>query len=205
MADDPRYLVWMDLETTGTDERRDPILEVGMIVTTTDLADEVATWSDPVFPADYAPTDRPWWQDDNWLTALMPPEVVSMHRSSGLLADIMRCDKHYHRLSADLFTIEQHLTYVLDGLGKPGEFMLAGSGVSHFDRRFIKAQMPEFEKWLQYPNADVGVFRRMLRMLGREDLVRPAPQAEDKTHRALADARFHLEEARYYKRALAGV
>ena len=76
-------------------------------------------------------------------------------------------------------------------------FMLAGSGVGHFDRRFLAAHTPTIERAFWYPVLDVGVMRRMLQYAGREDLVPPLPES-GKAHRALADARFALECCREY-------
>jgi oligoribonuclease (3'-5' exoribonuclease) len=76
------------------------------------------------------------------------------------------------------------------------KFMLAGSGVEHFDRRFLKAHMPKLAAMLTWTPLDVGDVRRLASMAGYKPSG-AAPQA-DKNHRAEDDIRMHLEEARAY-------
>jgi oligoribonuclease len=122
----------------------------------------------------------------------MNPFVREMHMSNGLLDDI-------EKYGEPITDVEEYLTLALSHEGEPGDFILAGSGVSHFDRRFIEAQMPQLAKWLRYYNIDVGVLRRTLELCGRDDLLLPK---QDKTHRALDDALLHLEELRFVRAAL---
>jgi oligoribonuclease (3'-5' exoribonuclease) len=59
--------------------------------------------------------------------------------------------------------------------------------------------MPRLTKWFRYYSIDVGVLRRSLELIGRTDALL---SKQDKAHRALADARYHLEEMRHIKSVL---
>lgn len=179
--------LWIDLETTGVREGFDPILEVGAILTPTEPPFEViATFEAVVLPTE----DR--WKDR------MSAYVAQMHTDNGLLADIEA------KATLSIVEVDQALVEVLKATGaKKHDFMLAGSGVGHFDSRFIARQMPETAKWLKYPVLDVGVLRRAFVFSGRDDLTAAGTTYEgdayaDKPHRGLADAMDHLAEFRRY-------
>lgn len=190
VADDDRLvdvsrdykLAWVDLESTGSNERVDYILEVALVVT--DLQCEVLGSINVV--VNPAPGGiGPDWQ------SLMSDVVREMHTRSGLLADVK--DGQSEREA------EQMLIEHLARFGKKHDFQIAGSGVGHFDRRMIKARMSTFDKWLMHPPMDVGVVRRFLRDLcDRPDLVPPLPSG-GKSHRAMADITQHIQEALHYR------
>lgn len=178
------HLLWVDLETTGTAERLDPILEVGWILT---------------------PAAAPWdTLDEGEITLALTDQaderlrendyVRQMHEASGLLADCARSGSTGSDAQAFLIRVLRSHRVA------KRRVMLAGSGVSHFDRRFLKTQLSDLERYLAYPNLDVGVLRRFVQMT-RPDLV-PEMNAE-KPHRGLADVRLHRDEARHYAQVLA--
>ncbi|HUW00877.1 MAG TPA: exonuclease domain-containing protein [Acidimicrobiales bacterium] len=176
-----KHLLWFDLETTGTDEAEDKILEVGSILTGVDPPFETLSEFSGVvhYPATVA--------------HLMNDFVLEMHTGNGLLEAVERSPLSLVEVEAML--IESVL--VPNG-AKPHRVLLAGSGVSHFDRRFVHRQMPTLEAWLQYPHLDVGVIRRGLWLAGRGDLVPESGDGDLKNHRGLDDARMHLAEWRAY-------
>lgn len=172
-------LLWLDLETTGSNVDHDSIIEVGAILTTTDLT-EVAEFSIVIDPSDEALGRM-----------LRTPPVREMHKANGLLAEVLEGTGRKPHDAA------KALLAWLDENGAPqGRTVLAGSGVAHFDRRFIDRYMPQVSRWLRYWVIDVGVIRRAHGMwVGTE--VSTAYDA--KTHRALDDARLHLAEARAFR------
>lgn len=177
-----KWLGWLDLETTGTDEREDHILEVGF--TLTDLVG-VPKWA-------MARVINP--EEEHW-NFRMNPTVTNMHYKSGLIDDVDQSER-------TLPSVEEELMFHLNQQNVlKHEIMLAGSGVGHFDKRFVDAQMPKLAKWFAYPVMDVGVIRRFLRFAGAEHLI---PQVGDKPHRALDDLNLHLAEYRHYLK-LAGI
>lgn len=182
MSTEPKYLAWTDLETSGTDENRDQILEIGLVITGMDLVALNAV-SLLVSPG-------PYGLNDDFILSC-DPVVRKMHQENGLWDDLRRD-------GVPVREAEQGVARFLGHYGKKHDFVLAGSGVSHFDRRFISKQMPEFDKWFRYYCIDVGVLRRTLGIIGADKLVRP-PQDVVKRHRALDDALMHLDELRFMR------
>lgn len=173
------HILWMDLETTGSDEANDCIIEVGAIVTTYDLQ-ERSCFTEIVKPFPLG------------LGRLLQNDVVrEMHTTNGLLEDVLRAsDAQRPHLT------EQRLLSWLDGLGlSHGGLVLGGSGVGHFDRRFIRKFWPTLNGRLRYWVVDVGVLRRTYEMWVGPD---PFRHNAGKTHRAIDDIRCHVEEARSF-------
>jgi oligoribonuclease len=187
MPKQAKFLAWVDLETTGLDPEADPILEIGLIVTPARAPfDELAAYQGVIDPAD---NFSPVWH------GRMNDVVRNMHTRNGLLADIYNGGFSMARVQAESIAL-------LSQFGKPHDFMLAGSGVGHFDKRFIDAQMSRFASWLQYPVLDVGVLRRALVFAGRKDLDSFGTTFKNgpggKPHRGIDDVRDHLAEWRLY-------
>ena len=169
------HLLWLDLETTGSDESKDCIIEVGAILTTEDLH-IIAELQWVLSPTDEA------------LGRLLRNDVVrEMHTANGLLDHVLAgAGMKPHQAAKDM------LTWLEINGAKQGHVALAGSGVAHFDRRFLDRYMPQVSRFLRYWVIDIGVIRRAHGMwVGTE--VSAANDA--KTHRALDDARCHLAEA----------
>jgi oligoribonuclease len=171
-------ILWLDLETTGTDERLDWIIEVGAILTD-DRLEEIARLSEVV---------RPTSHDVESVLSTMVPEVRAMHTSNGLIAALRRGE------GRPLRAVEGDLVRLLR-IHSPGQKVpLAGSGVAHFDSRFVRVQMPFLAEHLYYFSLDVGSFRRIARLAG----VKYPQRTEPKNHRALDDIVAHLDEGRWY-------
>lgn len=168
--------LWLDLETTGSDENVHHIIEIGAIITN-DKLEFIDDWWTIVNP--------PSW-------AGMDDVVVRMHIKSGLLATF----EDYGNDSWDIAQADGMIVEWLKGNGalQGGKIILAGSGVGHFDRRFIRKYMPLLEKRLTFAPFDVGQVRRFLTLAG----VVGRPKDDPKTHRALKDAEEHLAEARKF-------
>ena len=185
----PPKLVWIDLETTGSDERQDPIIEFAMVVTEGFAPFvELARYSRVVAP-----------EGDGW-SHRFSPKVLEMHVTNGLLGEIFG----EFEGASPIAYVEEAAVEIVSKYGDRHDFVLAGSGVAHFDRRFIAAQMPKLDKWLRYYTIDVGVFRRTLVAMGHGflvDEIRELPDfalADAKTHRAMDDIEGHLAELRHY-------
>lgn len=184
-------LLWVDLETTGTDEHKDSIIEFAGIVTHQDLTHIYAR------PEEYKTVVKP---TDRALGRLFrQPIVHNMHDENGLLDTLLHDDS----LSDPIPTIGKADTVIHDwlkALYPDGRYILAGSGVGHFDMKFMRAQMPKTCSLLRYYTIDIGVIRRAVSMWLPEF---PRPDHnEDKTHRAMDDIRCHLEEARWWQSRL---
>lgn len=178
MAEDPKLLLWVDLETTGTDENADGIMEVASIITTVDLR-EIA-WLERAVQLEPGPYRRLTENQFVW----------QMHQDNGLTDECV----------ASIWTVpevDRELALLLRNHGSPHDYMLAGSGVGHFDFRFLRRHLPRVTEFLQYPALDMGVIRRALRFWGGPTL--DFGTNEGKEHRAMADIQQHLSEAKTYR------
>lgn len=178
--EDSDYIAWIDLETTGNRDD-DSIIEVGFVLTDRDLNEVEAMGL----------TVKPW--DWNFLVDRMTPVVVEMHRLNGLLDDVT--------LTIDRINeVDEAVSEVLRKYGKGNHIPLAGSGVAHFDRKYIRRELPKTDDLLSYWAYDIGSVRRFLRWWGI-----PTPGSElrqAKTHRALDDIREHIAETKAIRDAL---
>lgn len=184
--DEQLIYCFTDIETTGADEAVDNILEVGVVLTDANL-DVLHEQSWVLF-------------DEGNKLATAPEIVQEMHKVNGLAA-LLPFGEALLPFGEALRDVESQWMSTISLFGAEQDFVLAGSGVSHFDRRFLTWHMPHLIRWFRYYNIDVGVLRRTMRLIGREDLLMEA--CNDKTHRALEDARLHLEEVRHLNGVLA--
>lgn len=171
-----QYICWVDLETTGN-RPEDHIIEVGAVLTDRELTeiDSVRL----VIGATASQLEG------------MEPLVVNMHTKNGLLAEVGKSN-------IALPKADQLMAAWIKQYTKGEHIPLAGSGVLHFDRPYIKKDLPEFNRYLSYWAYDVGVIRRTLRLWGIDTWWADAA-SDGKNHRALDDVRGHIEEMRRYK------
>ena len=168
-------ILWCDLETTGTDEDEDDILEAAFVLTGPDLV--------PV--AEYQRVYRSGVD-----ASRLAPVVLEMHTTNGLWVE---AHLPTVRLAYDAEAEASILAWLGEWLPKGDVIALGGSGVSHFDRRFIATNWPRLTRRLTFWSYDVGSVRRLARLAGVEH--RPETP---KTHRAMDDIRAHIDEARWY-------
>lgn len=175
------HLLWLDTETTGADhDKGDEIIEIGCVLTTTDL-DVVDERSSIITPS---ATARARLESNDY--------VLDMHTGNGLLADLDALDEAIPASVVDSEFVDWLRTHGVVSHG----VAIAGSGVGHFDRRFLHLQMSRLDKFCTYWPIDIGNLRRVYRFATGTDL---APGINDaKPHRALDDVRLHLEEARAF-------
>jgi oligoribonuclease (3'-5' exoribonuclease) len=130
--------------------------------------------------------------------------LVRMHTANGLLAELGVTDRPTETFPGTVLPVadvERQVIGLLDqyGIGK-NLLHLAGSGVAAFDRPFLARHMPKLHALLHYAPIDVGVLRRTWQMWTGSDLV---TVNQDKTHRAMDDARCHLAEAVAFRKVFA--
>lgn len=166
--------MFIDLETLGTDVEYHPPIEVGVAIVRRDnlQVDLAMQW----------PVHLEEGMD-------MPKVVRDMHTKNGLLDDC-------YESTITIEDVDRELAYQLDRLMDGKHMPFAGSGVLHFDRKFIDRWMPLTSKRITYWAYDVGVVRRFTQWAGGKVL------DGSKSHRALDDALWHAQEAAFYMQLL---
>ena len=176
-------MLWIDLETTGT-RPSDQIIEVGMLITDPDyriISQYQATYKTTVPIGEIA------------------PEVLEMHYRNGLWLGVYQAEN----FASDGKAQNKIMQWLGDHyMFSDGRIPVAGSGISHFDRRFIDKYWEALAPRLTYYNYDIGVVRRFLREWGMISEKTTSEAQSDKTHRALDDIKEHLDEARTYRARL---
>lgn len=184
-------LLFLDLETTGSDHTKDCIIEIGAVLVDGRSLDMLGE-----FHAIVRPTPLGMGR------LMLNGTVRAMHEANGLLDALLNgYGDPADQVSSDLLGwLSTHRG--ADHRGR--QIALAGSGVGHFDRRFLDGgPWARVLHGLTYWPIDVGVIRRAhdLWVGGLPD---GYPSVADKTHRALEDARQHVDEARAFRALWAG-
>ncbi len=175
MAQDPNNLIWMDLEMSGLNPDTERIIEVAIVVTTSQL-DVVA--------------EAPVWvvhQPDAVLDA-MDDWNKGAHSKSGLVDRVKASKLTEAEVEVEMLAfISQHVP--------PRLSPLCGNSV-HQDRRFLVRYMPVFEDYLLYRNLDVSTLKELARRWKPEVM---AGLTKHGKHEALADIHESIAELRYYR------
>ena len=175
MAQDPNNLIWMDIEMSGLNPETDRILEVAIVITTSqlELVAEAPVWV--VHQAD-AVLDVM----DDWNKAT--------HAKSGLTGRVKAATQTEAEVEALMLAFVGQ--YV-----QPHMSPICGNSV-HQDRRFLVKYMPKFEDYLMYRNLDVSTLKELARRWKPEIL---AGLSKHGKHEALADIHESIDELRYYR------
>ncbi len=173
----PCVLVWMDLEMTGLDPKRDQIVEMATVVTD-DQLNVIATGPELVIAA---PEE---------LLSSMDPFVVNMHTSSGLLEMIRNSSLTLANAE------EQTLAFLKASVKAAKSAPLCGNTIGT-DRRFLAEQARSIEDYLHYRSVDVSSIKELARRWN-PDIATGAP-TKKRGHRALDDILESIDELRYYR------
>jgi oligoribonuclease len=178
-------LVWIDLETTGLDERRGrgEILEYAIVLTDLEL-NEIDSLQGVIA------------HDTEWIYDIMEDYALHMHAESGLLQEVIDASTQ-----TDIFgreAVGQERIKIMGMLLRHKDpnttFVIAGNSVS-FDRRWLKEHMCEVEKILHYRQLDVSSYK-----VGFPDIFGTKTSEE---HRAMADIRASIEQQRLMRQIVA--
>lgn len=175
MAQDPSNLIWIDMEMSGLNPEIDRILEVAIVITTSQL-EVVAEAPTLVVYQPAGVLDRM----DDW--------NKGTHGKSGLIDRV----KASTLLDADVEA--QMLAFVTQHV-PPRMSPICGNSV-HQDRRFLVRYMPKLEDYFLYRNLDVSTLKELARRWKPEVM---AGLVKHGKHEALADIHESISELRYYR------
>jgi len=171
------HLVWIDLEMTGLDIKKDVILEIACVITDGNLN---MLAEGPSFVI-HQPED---------LLVTMDAWPTKHHTQSGLL----------ERVRTSSITVQQAEVAVIDFIKKycsPGTALLAGNSVWQ-DRIFLHAYMPHILNYLHYRIIDVTSIKELIAHWYPDD---PHVKFEKKnTHRALQDIYESIAELKHFRK-----
>lgn len=164
-------LLWIDLEMTGLDPKKDKILEVATIATDMKL-EEVAHYEAVVKVDDELMKSR--MVGDFWEKNSGSRDALIAQNASG----------------KPVSEVEKNLLDFLDkNFGK--EIYLAGNSI-HQDRKFIENEMPLLNARLHYRMLDVSAWKIYFENALGKKFVKP------ENHRALDDINGSIEELKWY-------
>ena len=164
-------LLWLDLEMTGLDPKKDKILEVAAIATDMKL-NQIATFEAVVKVSPRLIKKRmigEFWEKN----ATTRDALIEQNKSGKPVSQV-----------------ERELNKFLNNyFGK--EIYLAGNSI-HQDRKFLEAEMPELNKKLHYRMLDVSAWKIYFEHALNKKFTKP------ENHRALGDINGSIEELKWY-------
>ena len=176
MSNQEKRFVWIDMEMTGLDPRKDLILEIATVVTDAEL-NIVAQGPSIVISQPNTALDAM----DKWCT--------KVHTKSGL------CDKVKKSKTTTEEAEIQTLAFLRDHC-EEGKSQLAGNSV-WMDRFFMMMYMPRLYSFLHYRTIDVSTLKELAETW--------YPEKTDKRfskrncHRASDDILESIEELKFYR------
>lgn len=189
LRDTDRPIVWVDLETTGLDERRCAVLEVGLVVTDLALVEHAR---------------RAWTVR---YVGPVSPFIAAMHGpdGSGLLRCILASEQGATAWRGEGLPVDEvdalaaaWLSDVCDGVAP----LWGGRNVA-FDRRWCRAHLPRLHDAVAHRSLDETTLRIVLDAWAGVVVPKDAtPQGN--RHRALDDLDECLRVARAFRAAMAG-
>jgi len=175
--DKKNNLIWIDLEMSGLDLKKDVILEIASVITDSNL--EVIEQG-PHFVIG---------QPEN-LLASMEKEVVQMHKKSGLLEMVKKSTTTIEQAEQDtLAFFKKHCD--------PDTALLAGNSVWQ-DRNFLYFFMPTLVDYCYYRLLDVTAIKEVVCRWYPDSPYNEFKKKE--THRALDDILESIEELRHLRK-----
>ncbi|MDX2472010.1 MAG: oligoribonuclease [SAR324 cluster bacterium] len=175
MQIDKDNLVWMDLEMTGLNPKKDQIIEIATLVTDKDL-NLLEYGPELVIQTPKALLDGM----DDWCT--------QHHGDSGLTKKSL--ESTITMADAERQTLEFMQKWI-----PAGKSPLSGNSI-HQDRRFLEVYMPQVDAYMHYRNLDVSVFKEIISRWYPK-----FPRMEKKgSHTALDDILESIEELKYYRK-----
>jgi len=168
-------ILWVDLEMTGLDPKKDRIVEVGAIVTDWDFK-EIATYESAVSVSPSLLKRRMKVSKDFW--------DKNTASRDGLVAQ--------NKTAPSSLIVENELIAFIDKHIKGDEPVLLAGNSIHQDRRFIVNEWPRLDAKLHYRMLDVTAWKVVFEAKFKKKFAKP------EEHRALSDIRGSIQELQYY-------
>jgi oligoribonuclease len=172
--DKDNNLVWIDLEMTGLEDDH-LIIEIASIVTNGNL-EELA--EGPSLAINRSISEMQNIND--W--------SKEQHHKSGLL-------KRVTESTVTISAAENQTLTFLEKWVSVGQSPICGNSIGT-DRRFIRREMPQLDKFLHYRMIDVSTIKE----LGRRWYPKADLPEKEGAHLALEDIRESIEELRWYRK-----
>ena len=171
-------MVWVDLEMTGLDPRKDFITEIATVITDSNL-EVVAEGPDLVI---HVP-------DENLIKKLVADKDFPLEQ--GFAEEILKST-----ISTEE-TERQTLEFIEQYVEK-GTSPLCGNTIS-MDRFFLTFHMPKIIEYLHYRNIDVSTLKELARRWN-PSVFSQTEGVKKKLHRAKDDILESIEELRFYRK-----
>ncbi|KAJ3272199.1 Oligoribonuclease, mitochondrial [Terramyces sp. JEL0728] len=171
-------LVWIDLEMTGLDLKKDRIIELACIITDGELSQVIKGPEIIINQPESLMNSM-----DEWCT--------EHHGKSGLTKAVLE-SKTSTREAEDRL-----LAFIKEHIPKAKEGVLAGNSI-HVDRQFLYQEMPRVTDYLHYRIVDVSTVKELSKRW-YPDL---PPLKKALSHRALEDILESIKELEYYRKTV---
>ncbi len=176
MARSENNLVWIDMEMTGLDPESCHILEVGAVVTDSELE----ALSDGLCLAIKQPEE---------VLRSMDLWCLRQHTKSGLINRVRESGVALQDAEEVLLKFIRRFCY-------KRKSPLCGNSICQ-DRRFLIKYMPRAEGYFHYRNIDVSTIKELVQRWHPKELHFPRKKRK---HRALDDIHESIAELKYYRR-----
>lgn len=181
MATSP-YLIWIDLEMTGLNPNKDKILEIAVIVTDNNL-NIVDQSTDLVIHQSKIILNRM----DSWCKI--------HHGKSGLTEKVLKSN-------VSTKEVREKLSVIIKKYCDRKTGILCGSSV-YVDRMFIRKHFPLVDKYLNYRMIDVTSIKELAKRWYPKEVSEFLDNKEDiKSHRALDDIKWSINELKFYRKTI---
>jgi len=175
MAQDPNYLIWIDMEMSGLNPDADRVLEIAIVVTDSQLL----TVAEAPLKIVHQP-DEVLDRMDSW--------NKSTHRKTGLIDKVKADRKSEAEEEAELIAF---LAQYLPENTSP----MCGNSICQ-DRRFLARYMPRLEAFFHYRNLDVSTLKELAKRWKPGIMTGLTKHGK---HEAMADIYESIDELKYYR------
>jgi oligoribonuclease len=168
-------LIWIDLEMTGLDVKREVIIEIGTVVTDAELKVLAKGPALAIFqPEKYLA------EMDGWNT--------KQHNESGLVKRVRHSQLSTQAAEAQTIAFLEH--HIAKGLSP-----MCGNTISQ-DRRFLEKYMPTLAEYFHYRQIDVSTLKELAKRWAPNIAKGAKKQSK---HLVMDDIMDSIEELRYYR------